>query len=574
MRVACFWVIFAAFPHAAVASSDESKKFLRLSDNEAPRSLEAIVEANVKCIFRRVDLVYDENHSGPDHENLCELADHAGERKILDLSQIPSNIRSTIQSGVDLLTFSTAELTLHDITIPSDATVTTEKIGGNLFGNRGNSKGRNLQGVDSKVLVVRISTTGSFESSPSVDAIELSDSIFGTSEDIVNLASQMNAYSFGKQTFSPLTGFDLPSENASNVGVFEVEVTATSNSAADIANSVTTLLPFKFGTPYPFDHAMYCMPRGTDMAAIASGDDNGWLSTYNDETLELRSWATFPSIQMHEIGHNKGLGHSGETNPDTGIFFDRGDLSGVMGTGFAWDDDTKTRMCFNGAKSWQLGWYADKATVVDPLATPSWSGTLVGIAEYDLADPNQGEMVLIKIETGNDVDYYINFNRMTGINSETQEGGDQVLITRQGGNGESNSQSELLAKLSASESFDIEDFANLGTVKVTVNSMNTASSPGVADITIARGTLTCSTANECPKSQTFRHAPRSIAHLLVVRRKDAIVTTFAIPMKTLDLALWTAQTTASVSLSQRFTMLKQVAMPSCLTSKPCLIFKF
>jgi hypothetical protein len=80
MRVACFWVIFAAFPHAAVASSDESKKvrsflshdfnvvsvpiwnltlyicyfstlslqFLRLSDNEAPRSLEAIVEANVK----------------------------------------------------------------------------------------------------------------------------------------------------------------------------------------------------------------------------------------------------------------------------------------------------------------------------------------------------------------------------------------------------------------------------------------------------------------------------------------------------------------------------------------------
>lgn len=174
-----------------------------------------------------------------------------------------------------------------------------------------------------------------------------------------------------------------------------------------------------------------------------------------------------------------------------------------MGTGFAWDDDTKTRLCFNGAKSWQLGWYADKATVVDPLATPSWSGTLVGIAEYDLADPNQGEMVLIKIETGNDVDYYINFNRMTGINSETQEGGDQVLITRQGGNGESNSQSELLAKLSASESFDIEDFANLGTVKVTVNSMNTASSPGVADITIARGTLTCSTANECPNSFDF-----------------------------------------------------------------------
>jgi hypothetical protein len=131
-----------------------SLQFLRLSNNEAPRLLEAIVEANVKCIFRRVELVYDENHSGPDLDNLCELANHAGEHMTLDLSQIPSNICSTIQSIVDLLTFLTAELTRHDITIPSDATVNTKKIGGNLFGNRGNSKGRNLQGVDSKVLVV------------------------------------------------------------------------------------------------------------------------------------------------------------------------------------------------------------------------------------------------------------------------------------------------------------------------------------------------------------------------------------------------------------------------------------
>ena len=96
------------------------------------------------------------------------------------------------------------------------------------------------------------------------------------------------------------------------------------------------------------------------MEAIASGDDNGWLSTYNDDSTEQRAWATFPSVQMHEISHNIGLGHSGkktdcvrywfiifislvlivkshsyitgETDPNTGVFFDRGDLSGVMGT--------------------------------------------------------------------------------------------------------------------------------------------------------------------------------------------------------------------------------------------------
>jgi hypothetical protein len=72
-------------------------------------------------------------------------------------------------------------------------------------------------------------------------------------------------------------------ENASNVGSFEVKVPATSNGTADIANGVTTLITtFKFETPYPYDHAMYCMPRG--MVAIASGNDNAWLSTYNDET--------------------------------------------------------------------------------------------------------------------------------------------------------------------------------------------------------------------------------------------------------------------------------------------------
>jgi hypothetical protein len=53
-----------------------------------------------------------------------------------------------------LLIFCVAELTLHNITIPSNATVTIKKISGNLFGNQGNSKGSNLQGVDSKVLVV------------------------------------------------------------------------------------------------------------------------------------------------------------------------------------------------------------------------------------------------------------------------------------------------------------------------------------------------------------------------------------------------------------------------------------
>ena len=126
------------------------------------------------------------------------------------------------------------------------------------------------------------------------------------------------------------------------------------------------------------------------------------------------------------------------------------DTSGFMGYSYAEDDGPK--MCFNAAKSWQLGWYADKAFTVDPSVTSSWDGTLVGISDYNDAGNNH---VLVKLETGAALDYYMNFNRATGINSGTKEGENQVLITSQGANGEDFSKSTLLAKLSAGQSFDI-----------------------------------------------------------------------------------------------------------------------
>jgi hypothetical protein len=52
-------------------------------------------------------------------------------------------------------------------------------------------------------------------------------------------------------------------------------------------------------------------------------------------------------------------------------------------------------MCFNGAKSWQLGWYSSKHAELLNFNTPgkSWSGQLVGIADYG---NNLSKNVLIK----------------------------------------------------------------------------------------------------------------------------------------------------------------------------------
>lgn len=178
-------------------------------------------------------------------------------------------------------------------------------------------------------------------------------------------------------------------------------------------------------------------------------------------------------------GHNLDLGHSGEGSNEYA------DTSGLMGYSYGQDDFP--RMCFNGAQSWQLGWYSSKHVTLTafPESVLNWSGTLVGMAEYDRTNGN--EHVIVKLETGTSFDYYINFNRKTGINDETQEGGDQVLITSRGGDGLTYSNSLLVAKLGSGQSSQIIDGrAGISwTIQVTVDAIDTTLVPGVADVTIS-----------------------------------------------------------------------------------------
>jgi small nuclear ribonucleoprotein (snRNP)-like protein len=93
-------------------------------------------------------------------------------------------------------------------------------------------------------------------------------------------------------------------------------------------------------------------------------------------------------------------------------------------------------MCFNPAKSWQLGWYIDKRVTVDVLNDGPFNGTLVGVDDYLSAGDN--EYVHIKVTKGSN-HLYIGFNRNTGINSGTKEAGNQVIITQRNGGGYSTS---------------------------------------------------------------------------------------------------------------------------------------
>ena len=112
----------------------------------------------------------------------------------------------------------------------------------------------------------------------------------------------------------------------------------------------------------------------------------------------------------------------------------------------------------------RLGWYSDRQTEI----SGGWSGNLYGLADY--GSTTAGQTVIGKITASPD-DWYFSFNRQTGINSGTQEGGNQVLVHKRA-TGLATGFSHLMAKLSAGESY------SGAPLNITVNVIDISSNPG------------------------------------------------------------------------------------------------
>ena len=115
------------------------------------------------------------------------------------------------------------------------------------------------------------------------------------------------------------------------------------------------------------------------------------------------------SLFKIKIGHNLGYAHSNEDG-------DYKDQSCAMGYGYGQDDGPI--MCFNGAKSWQTGWYAPKSKVISPDPGVLFTANLYGIANYD---NSASSYVLFKINNASTTDIYVTYNRKSGINPGNME---------------------------------------------------------------------------------------------------------------------------------------------------------
>ena len=150
------------------------------------------------------------------------------------------------------------------------------------------------------VLAVRVVTT---DKSVSYNEAALSDDVFGTTGDAVNLRTQYSACSHGQLDFQPIPDKDMTSDPSDDIttdirnGVVTVKVNRSSTDGDGAVRTATTnALTAAFGTASGLaDHVMYCLPPGT-MSGIAYAYVNSWNSVFSD------NWCRYVSVQMHEVG--------------------------------------------------------------------------------------------------------------------------------------------------------------------------------------------------------------------------------------------------------------------------------
>jgi len=313
----------------------------------------------------------------------------------------------------------------------------------------------------------------------------MSDNIFGSYGDPNNMKSQMFDCSWGQYEIipgvNPSSNQDI-SEHEEAPGIIEVNIglNLVGNDRYTIKNAVTAAVQelLGFTLPGPFDHVMYMLEGCyTDCGWAGYAYINSWNQVYQG------IYYSFTGVQVHELGHNLGMAHSGGLDGATYT-----DHTCMMGNPLYSDDVGK--MCFNPAKNWYLGWYGDDYVTFDPSTEGCWTGTIIGIGEWDSG--NYGIPVDIKIETGTSEDYFIGFNRAAGPNAQNDEADDEVTIVQTGNNGISYSQSSLKSHLTEGESYTFSNWKGSGEdLSVIVNAIDITSTPGTAQVTIQLGSFPC-----------------------------------------------------------------------------------
>ena len=220
-----------------------------------------------------------------------------------------------------------------------------------------------------------------------------------------------------------------------------------------------------------------------------------------------------------EIGHNFNLAHSGGLDGKTYT-----DHTGMMGNPLYSDDIGA--MCWDAAKSYQIGWYDNSTITISPKTEGTWIGSVAGVADFD-NNPNNLPVV-VKIETGTGTDQYIAFNRKKGVNRQMKQAGDEVTIVQTGKNGEGYSQSFLKATLKQGQEYVFEKWDGLKDLTVKAQSINIdsngdAMATDYAEVSVCLGT--------CEIPDTIEHSSNPSTNPLALPSKEPSTSPTSTPSK-------------------------------------------
>jgi hypothetical protein len=93
--------------------------------------------------------------------------------------------------------------------------------------------------------------------------------------------------------------------------------------------------------------------------------------------------------------------------------------------------DDGPEICWNGAKSWETGWYAADSVDVVPSSTVPFTADLIGVADWSEGTytPGNHRVVLRVTDSSETQKYHIMYNRAKGPNVGVTFAKDQVTVT-------------------------------------------------------------------------------------------------------------------------------------------------
>jgi hypothetical protein len=263
------------------------------------------------------------------------------------------------------------------------------------------------------------------DKSPTENLDQLRNKIYGTSGDTVNLKTQLMACSNNKVTFGKMDAIEAFIPMPVNSKTADAESAVTTKYANQMNGYQLKLIVLPHGT--------YGVNKDGQWYYnwIAYAWVGGDTSVYNDRA------AIYADNQVHEIGHNFGLGHAwykGVEYGDTSSMVSRicfwreiyfisprkQRIASIlfyviiylkMGFGQSLDDGKK---CYNSANNIKLGWHR----------TVTCTGSLCNELLVGVDDAKSGNVVNINM----DGKYSVGFNRKKGMNLDTSLFPDRLLV--------------------------------------------------------------------------------------------------------------------------------------------------